>query len=51
MKKRIKVRGYYRKDGTWISEHYRHITPSKQIKKIRIKKSKHNDPNQLTFDF
>tara|TARA_B100000287_G_C20293075_1_gene646723 strand:- start:252 stop:407 length:156 start_codon:yes stop_codon:yes gene_type:complete len=51
MKKKIKIKGYYRKDGTWVSSHYRNITPSKKIKTIKIKKSDSDDPNQLTFDF
>jgi hypothetical protein len=51
MKKKIKIKGYYRKDGTWVSSHYRYISHSKKIKSIKIEKSDSDDPNQLTFDF
>jgi hypothetical protein len=51
MKKRIKIKGYYRKDGTWVSSHYRNITPSKKIKNTKIEKTNSNDPNQLTLNF
>lgn len=51
MKIKIKIKGYYRKDGTWVSTHYRNIDMSKKIKTINPQKVDIIDPNQLTFGF
>jgi|TARA_R110002020_G_scaffold208057_1_gene413708 hypothetical protein len=51
MKKKIKIKGYFRKDGTWVSSHYRNIESSKKIKHVKIQKIDIEDPNQLTLDF
>ena len=51
MKKKIKIKGYYRKDGTWVSSHYRNIEPSKKIKQLKLQKTEIDNPNQLTLDF
>ena len=44
-------KGYCRKDGTWVSSHYRNLEPSKKINLIKPQKTDSNDPNQLTFNF
>tara|TARA_Y100000310_G_scaffold105489_2_gene103980 strand:- start:1364 stop:1534 length:171 start_codon:yes stop_codon:yes gene_type:complete len=45
----IKIRGYYRKDGTWVSSHYRRI--KYKIKSKSTESSKSTDPNQLSLTF
>ena len=43
----IKIKGYYRNDGTFVSSHYRRI--QSKIKSKSISGSKSNDPNQLSL--
>ena len=43
----IKIKGYYRKDGTWVSSHYRMI--KFKIKSKSTQSSNSNDPNQLSL--
>tara|TARA_R110002020_G_scaffold288830_1_gene504309 strand:- start:100 stop:258 length:159 start_codon:yes stop_codon:yes gene_type:complete len=51
MYKQIDVKGYFRKDGTWVGKHTRRIKVStnKNIATSRISKNK--NPNQLSFNF
>ena len=43
----IKIKGYYRMDGTWVSSHYRRIKFS--LKSKNIPTSTPIDPNQLSL--
>ena len=51
MEKKIKIKGYRRKDGTWVSSHYRTIKFKFKIKPVKLDTTVYEDPNQLTFDF
>lgn len=51
MVSRIKIKGYYRKDGTWVSPHYRKIKHKLLITKVVTKYVEYDDPNQLTINF
>ena len=43
----IKIKGYYRLDGTWVSSHYRRIKFT--LKSKNIPTSTSIDPNQLSL--
>ena len=51
--KEIKVRGYYRKSGVWVSPHIRiiKVKPTKDNIKIRFSNKSYDNPNQLKFNF
>ena len=51
MEKKIKIKGYRRKDGTWVSPHYRTIKIKFKIKPVKIDKTVYDDPDQLTLNF
>jgi|TARA_R110002020_G_C16291345_1_gene772470 hypothetical protein len=51
MYKQVAVKGYFRKDGTWVGEHTRRIKATNKIIVSTPKKSKNNNPNQLRFNF
>ena len=46
---KIEVSGYFRKNGVWVSPHFRRVKLSN--KKIRFRSSKNKNKNQLSFDF
>ena len=48
---RVKIKGYYRKDGTWVSPHYRKINRKIKITEITTTNTESNDPNQLKINF
>ena len=45
----IKIKSYYKKDGTLVSSHYRRIKSVVKLKNINGSES--NDPNQLSLTF
>ena len=45
----IKIKSYYKKDGTLVSSHYRRIKSVVKLKNINGFES--NDPNQLSLTF
>mgnify|MGYP003111113102 FL=1 len=50
MEKKIKIKGYRRKDGTWVSSHYRTIKTKFKIKPINLDKTVYDNPDQLSLD-
>lgn len=51
--KEIKVKGYYRKNGSWVSPHIRilRVTPKNQNVTNVYPTKKYNNPHQLEFNF
>ena len=51
MEKKIKIKGYRRKDGTLVSSHYRTIKIKFKIKNVKLDTTVYEDPDQLTLNF
>jgi|2_EtaG_2_1085320.scaffolds.fasta_scaffold01930_12 hypothetical protein len=51
MYKQIEVKGYFRKDGTWVSKHTRRIKVSIKRNTTPSRRSTNKNPNQLRFNF
>ena len=51
MYKQIEVKGYFRKDGTWVGKHTRRIKVSTKRNVSLPRKNKNSNPNQLRFNF
>ena len=51
MYKQVVVKGYFRKDGTWVGEHTRRIRASSKVVFVNQKNIKTNNPNQLSINF
>ena len=51
MYKQIEIKGYFRKDGTWVSKHTRRIKTSIKKNIPLSRKSTNSNPNQLSFNF
>jgi|TARA_R110002012_G_scaffold289579_1_gene482710 uncharacterized Zn ribbon protein len=51
--KEIKVKGYYRKNGTWVGPHVRkiQITPKDNKSISTYYRKNYTNPDQLKFDF
>jgi len=51
MYKQVVVKGYFRKNGTWVGEHTRRIKASSKIVFVTLKDIKTENPNQLSINF
>ena len=51
--KEVKVKGYYRKSGSWVTPHIRTIKvkPKNITSYTTFYKKKYNNPHQLEFNF
>jgi|TARA_B100001564_G_C20304525_1_gene518463 hypothetical protein len=50
--KEVFIKGYYRKNGQFVSPHIRNVRVSNKFSKTRVIKSYQTaDKNQLTFNF
>jgi len=51
MEKKIKIKGYRRKDGTLVSSHYRTIKVKFKVSNVKLDTTVYDNPNQLTLKF
>lgn len=49
--KEVKVKGYYRKNGSWVNSHIRTLKVKPKIKKIRVSNKVYENEKQLTLPF
>jgi hypothetical protein len=49
--KEISVKGYYRKDGSWVCPHKRTLKLKPKDVKIKINKKVYDNPEQLELPF
>ena len=51
MYKQVVVKGYFRKNGTWVGEHTRRIKASSKVVFVNHNNIKSHNPNQLSINF
>jgi len=49
--KEVKVKGYYRKNGSWVSPHIRTLKIKPKLTKVTINKKVYKNENQLVLPF
>ena len=49
--KEVNVKGYYRKNGSWVSPHIRTLKIKPKLTKVTINKKVYKNENQLVLPF